>query len=322
MCTGGVLSAFTFLVSSLRISIPKPACLTLSSYNSAIVSVQPSNAYVWALVTPEFVSGARFNVTATNVVPPYLNEPNPFDYFATITDLQRHTSLGDGFFTNLSTQQCLRHYKQGFNNASNVLLVSSTETGTRDNSLLASGYVFDPYGRGDYWFCQDLPASSCNSPKEQDTYETFGQWTMYGHYIDYCLSHSRTIDDQCSLIIIYPIMAGKLHPYNTRTECSRIRRLSVVIVCNICKCVCVYYTTWLFATNEGVPLTTVGDVAASFLKHEDTTTRSMCLADRENVEHAWGSSDGIRSRPQKWAPTPRRLWRIVSKRSWLTTMFW
>jgi len=184
--------------------------LTPNRYNAAIVSVQPANAFVWILVTPDFVAGAPYDVTTANQRWPF-RDGSPLDYTAKLADLHRHFTLREGL-SNLTAEQCLRQHMQGFSNASDVLLVTSSSQAVNasNNSLLTIGYSLNPYDGLGNDFCGDLHMALCRRPDSSDTQSISERWSMRGHHIDYCLSRTRTLDDKCSLIVIFPVMFGKL----------------------------------------------------------------------------------------------------------------
>jgi hypothetical protein len=64
-----------------------------------------------------------------------------------------------------------------------------------------------------------------------------------------------------------------------------------------------------------MPLPTLGDAAASFLKRPDTSTCGMSLADRENIDNMW-----MDKRPMVWQPKKKRWHAAVSAKAWIFTI--
>ncbi|KAF2822149.1 hypothetical protein CC86DRAFT_96378 [Ophiobolus disseminans] len=241
-------------------------------------------------------------VTANRTLPFRAN--SPIDYTTKLADLHRHSAMQDQTLSNLTSRDCISRYMQGYNNASDVILVTPVGPAVgNNNSLLTAGWRTDAYDPGWPLLCGNLPRALCRRPGSSGRSDAADQWAIEGHHIDYCLSRTRSVDDKCSLVVVFPVML-------------------VVILCNICKCICIYYTTWLFASGQDAPLTTVGDAAVSFLKRKDHTTKSICLADRNNIDQLWGHKADAQPKPQEWKHKRTRLWRIASKRSWLTTLIW
>jgi hypothetical protein len=64
-----------------------------------------------------------------------------------------------------------------------------------------------------------------------------------------------------------------------------------------------------------MPLSTLGDAAASFLKNPDSCTRGMSLADRENIDRIWKEK-----KPVLWQPKVKRWHTAISAKAWLLTI--
>jgi hypothetical protein len=115
-------------------------------YNSVIVNVQPANAYVWVFVTPAFVDGSPFDIVAANKTDPFLlRHDDPFDFNETISDLQQCALRNRSGLTELNWLECLRHYREGFNDASSVAVVVIEHSPIKsENSLIWGGSTRNP----------------------------------------------------------------------------------------------------------------------------------------------------------------------------------
>lgn len=92
-------------------------------------------------------------------------------------------------------------------------------------------------------------------------------WTPWDHNIDHCLSE-RIENELCRFI-------------------GDTQILTVVIVCNAIKILCMLIVAFGLGTNP--PLITVGDAISSFLRQSDLTTKGCGLLSREDISSLYAA---------------------------------
>lgn len=229
-------------------------------WNSALITTQPQNEYFWSVVTPSFLNGFPFDMTAANntliarsgltveglyhgfgqpslnylavpdgsgVLPGYGDFLNDTAYVRWLTSLQNEmTALpeiaieGTLGYEKLSTLDCLTRYLTYSRDASNLLLVSSTDIAdpandihNSNNSLLVFGYYGSPWqsiqvGHSP-WECGHSNDFICVRPETWVGNSTLvANWNVYGYKIDYCLSKTTSLENKCSVRFVLPILIG------------------------------------------------------------------------------------------------------------------
>lgn len=124
---------------------PKPSLSSITdtcSYNSAFYSSIAAVDYDIFIVTPDFVSGAAFNLSDATKYPQNFVDP---------ASVQREISS----YQNLTNSECIAAYSQVISTErKTVVIVSSSKNGTANNSLLdAQHYIFNQSVAGSYgWY--------------------------------------------------------------------------------------------------------------------------------------------------------------------------
>jgi hypothetical protein len=98
-------------------------------------------------VTPAFVDGSPFDIVAANKTDPFLlRYDDPFDFNEMISDLQQRALRNRSGLTELNCLECLRHYREGFNDASSVAVVVIGQHSPikSENSLIWGGSTRNP----------------------------------------------------------------------------------------------------------------------------------------------------------------------------------
>jgi hypothetical protein len=111
--------------------------------------------------------------------------------------------------------------------------------------------------------------------------------------VDYCLS--EVAEPHCKLQFVPAIAV-------------------LVTVLNLCKAVLIFYVA--FGTTEE-PLLTMGDAVASFLEHEDPTTKDMCLL---TVHEVKASKHHFPLGSREWKALQYRWKDVTSLRRRITTV--
>ncbi|EEP83034.1 predicted protein [Uncinocarpus reesii 1704] len=229
--------------------------------SSAVISV---NEYSWAVVTPDFITGAAFNLTTAAGT-----RYRPSD--KVLARYQRFQKEVDTY-ERLENEQCIRAYSSGFQTTRrDVALVSHERNIT--TSILAFGYTAPGSEYTNGWICS--AEKYCNTRSISST-----DWEVFGKSIDHCLSKKAT--EICSVQFSFKIM-------------------KVLIAFNVLKIVAMLYILFRFKAEELI--TTVGDAAMSFLQIEDQTTHHMCLANKRHLYRFWSwrrDPQPYTSSPGRW----------------------
>ncbi|KAH0542508.1 hypothetical protein FGG08_003104 [Glutinoglossum americanum] len=258
----------------------------MSVYNSAVFDMLAANEYNIAVVSEDFLTGAKWNTANSNAS-------------SAIQRMWEQSSK----FERLDRELCIKAYGSSFVSDRNDVIVVSEKTDP-DNALL--GYLDWAYPEyQNSWICNTTTTKSLQletipiehfdcSPSV--ALEGIESWVMAGEPVSYCLS--RPVDEKCRLQFSLHIMI-------------------VVIVCNAVKSVCMIVTgKWVTGEKKKKgdgPLIVVGDAVASFLETEDERTKGMCLLTKREVEGgAWRLMPG----PRKWEPK-RKFWFLASWKRWV-----
>lgn len=199
-----------------------------------------SNSYDWLVVTPQYLDGGSWDLTATNET---LQERGSIQVMGLIQDngsplpqplslsiskvglvdwptpdrvasLQAAAQNGAGF-TNISKLQCFKQYSSPFGDRSDVIMISS---GVSNNSVLACGISGDAGTAPEEWMCQQSNTFSCKKlasggyNDEQKEELAMAHWNILGYEIGYCMASYRQTEDRCSVVYSYRIMIGRLIP--------------------------------------------------------------------------------------------------------------
>lgn len=218
----------------------------LESFNSAVINIVPQNVYIWTVVTPGFLSGHPFNITAMNATldsragtlvwgldtstPQRMvhgpmgtpGDTSPYlTYFASgVARIQHEIVNEDKSYKKFSPFDCLQRYTQFDGNASDVILVStedmvdnSTTLLQAENSLLAMEDQINRWvaidSKPGYWECGTSNSFSCSSTQSWAGNQSLvADWNVWGYKIEYCLSKIQSLEKYCSLRLEVPIMIG------------------------------------------------------------------------------------------------------------------
>ena len=204
----------------------------------------------------------------------------------------------------LNNSECIKAYATDFlTSRANVILVYDNATHLHrpidyDTSRILSSGCADPF----YWICGNEATSFCAdealSCGRSISNITPEDWSPFsGERISYCLSES--VPERCTL---------QLSPYIAWT----------VVGFNLLKVIVLGYVVLRI---QEVPLLTIGDAIASFLKEPDETTNNLCLMGKANIQWWRLWRRGIPIPPPRPFDGTRKLWRnAVSGDRWFVCL--
>jgi hypothetical protein len=214
-------------------------------YNSAVYNMTPQNTYVWAVVTPSFLSRGPFSIndmsstlenrkellvwgldgtenTTQHAVGTSNNPTEYFDDFSqAIARIQHEISSSGSSFERLSKFDCLKRYTTFERDASDVILVSTYDTlnssadvAEVDNSLLVLGDQINTWlwvdTKAALWECGVSNSFNCFRPEKWlHSPQLVEDWNVRGYKVDYCLAKERYLGNKCELRFELPIMISK-----------------------------------------------------------------------------------------------------------------
>lgn len=258
-------------------------------YNSLVFTSLSTNEYEWAVVTEDFLTGASWNLTASDSM--VLAD-------AASNDMYQNIQKSASSYERLDQASCITLYSKIILPTNrNVLLVTSEKN--TNNSILMSGSISAGLGsdfdRSDFWICsKDDEGGDTLACNPNDLLSNPEAWKVHDHPIEYCLSE-RT-GESCAVQFSYNIMV-------------------VVIIFNAIKLATMLFV--LFRLDAEKILASPGDAMASFLIVEDRNTQGMCLANKREIDSFWGAK-GF-GRP--YNKTPGRWGRAASKKRWSCFVF-
>jgi hypothetical protein len=234
-----------------------------------------------AAVTPDFVNGANWTLTGSDVF-----------HQSLLAEMQQNISS----YERLDQATCITEYGVDYlSSRRNALVVVD---GQLPNPLL--GILDWTYNAPENsWTCGTTVGSNmtletisiddfdCNIPValSNDT------WLMGNEQVDYCLS--QKVEDQCRLQFAVPIMV-------------------VVLICNFVKLLAMTVTLWKCREPTFV---TLGDALDSLLGKPDPYTVGRCIAAKKDFENgAWPVSEASR-----WSPKKHFRCEGVGIRRWVLT---
>lgn len=139
-------------------------------------------------------------------------------YEQKITAMQSEVMKREGNFTALNRSDCLVRYTQTNQDASDVILVSSSDiphfydtARADDDSLLSFGNERRPLTPDlPWWPCGVSNSFSCSHPDVwQQNESVIADWNVFGYRIDYCLSSEKDLGMKCSVKLYFPIIMGE-----------------------------------------------------------------------------------------------------------------
>ncbi|KAL3484732.1 hypothetical protein BJX62DRAFT_218377 [Aspergillus germanicus] len=239
-------------------------CLVLSSvplhlfYNSSVYSTISANSY------DVYVANSSFPALTADDVTLVYDEASDmlWDPLSAQRLVERATTL-----EKLSVQECINAYARSFQSKYGSLVFISDNFNAVNTSVnrVYSQQVpssdddieIDPYR----WICDQQRGILLEEPCSQylSGIRSGDSWIVYGYTVDYCLADIE--GENCTLEFSLPLAIA-------------------VIGANFVKAVLIVLATILLG---GVPLLTVGDAIASFLRSPDKFTEGNCLLSRELV---------------------------------------
>ena len=270
-------------------------------YNSAVFSTLSSQEYTAFAASPDLVNATSLDWSSR------VDRATPHTGNSHLEDFRNLTQ-----WEKIENAACIGAYAVPFVSARGDLLAITSAvnssvliTAIKDSQNLDWGEavvvdVFDnvcPYT----WICDFYPDSQSTSTTGQGACDanyvlkSAKDWTLGGRWgvptypVQYCLS--KPIEEHCQVQFSIIIM-------------------SIVIVCNFSKAVCMLLALW---RQKSQPLVTLGDALEVFLLKPDPTTENMCLAEKgEFAGKNWGNSS------TNWREPQHRWFSSASKVRWLT----
>jgi hypothetical protein len=246
--------------------------LTKTSYNSAVFASTPSNSYFTFSVSQSFISNSEC-FGCEQLDPPF--EYGAIDFNGIIQGL--HQSARSGDLDRLENGDCIDQYSKMIQSSRrNLLLVASDDkfpaadeaifpngTNIYSKGWNAAGHAKTELGKIYNWMCSGMDIDGYCYKNIGRLRDNPSSWVVNGYPVDYCLSERAT--PRCKL------------QFNTSIAI-------LVTTLNILKAILMFCTVLL---TKGHPLMTVGDAVASFLIHNDPTTRNMCLLTQSDARESF-----------------------------------
>ena len=197
-----------------------------------------SNSYDWLVITPNYLDGGNWDLTATNAT---LQERGSIQMLGLVNDMgspvlqplsssiikvsllglptpDRVASLqaaaqNSTGFTRLNKLQCFKQYSSPFGDRSDLLMIASD---TSNNSVLACGITGAAGTALQGWMCQQSNTFSCKKlasggyEDEKEEQLVMTHWNILGYEIEYCMASHRQTERLCSVASSFRIMIGRL----------------------------------------------------------------------------------------------------------------
>ena len=203
---------------------------------------------------------------------------NGFNNFSwDMTSLNDFNNFLSGSFNKLDPLQCLDAYAQDFQaSPSDLFVVTQDNVPYLNSSMPAVLYAehvpnplpaIDPYS----WICSQFPQTSTSfcSDHISSFKANISSWQPFGHQVDYCLTQGYV----------------EIGPLNMLTGQCRVQLdLSVALIVGIVNLVQVILMCVSILGFRNKPLLTNGDAILSFLEYPDSTTQSMSLLEKSDVQ--------------------------------------
>lgn len=213
-------------------------------YNPAVFPTLASNSHNWVVVTPNYLTGAPWDLSATNtslkarageevlglvsdsglpVMQPLAASIDQAPWPASGSIVQMQTAVHNGAgFTILSPLNYLEQYSTPFEDRSDVILVAlnNQDIQNANNSVLAcgtQGAVDRGVHKGSHtgeWMCRQSNTFSCkrlaaHGYDEDLKISAIAHWNVVGYEKDYCMASYRPTGNRCGVVYSYRIMIGK-----------------------------------------------------------------------------------------------------------------
>jgi hypothetical protein len=260
-----------------------------SRYNSAVFQSLASNDYAVAVVTPSFLNGEGWNITAAetrgllpgdgytswvaNPTPGYgpsagwkIPGLTPED---TIRAMQQNSST-TGMYLKMDASDCYTAYADYWAAYGNLVVVAKHQSVQSNDSLLIFASVIP---RSDNWAKNGWAQASAFEGPDDGIIPN--PWVLgpAEYEVDYCLVQPpATNDDRCQFEYSPQIMV-------------------IICVINFIKAF-IMFVTWVMRTyqweqpsntdDDSEVIYTLGDAISSFMRKEDPHTKGMCLATRDD----------------------------------------
>ena len=238
---------------------------------------------------------------------------NGFNNFSwDMASLNDFNNFLSGSFNKLDPLQCLDAYAQDFQASPSDLFVV-----TRDNipylnssmpAVLYAEHVpnplpaIDPYS----WICSQFPQTSTSfcSDHISSFKANISSWQPFGHQVDYCLTQGYV----------------EIGPLNMLTGQCRVQLdLSVALIVGIVNLVQVILMCVSILGFRNKPLLTNGDAILSFLEYPDSTTQSMSLLEKSDVQRfKVPKKKAQAAQSVKWLSSPKSF--VATRKRWHTAV--
>ena len=254
-------------------------------YNSAVFSTLARQDYSVFAASPELITGAVADWSASVERVSGMDEPYTLQRFQDLSTWKR-----------LKNEDCMRAYAQSFvSSQGDVLAISASLNASQLIYPIADSWnlpanVWNGKTWAQPWSVEDSSGNYVNPVASNYTPPYL--WICYNYQI---YRPQRYSGDWCdpNVIIANKHAAGwtlsaydKTEQYTVQYCLSQpiVERckvqfglviMSVVIVCNFLKGLCMVLTLWC---HKSQPLVTLGDAIESFLRKADPTTENMCFA--------------------------------------------
>ena len=220
--------------------------LIFDRYNAAVFPSLPSNTYLWAVVTPKFLTGGSWSANSTEATLATVANTTVWGLYndqdsrlvrqnlswvlstipipSGIPTLQDDAMNGTKF-TQIDKITCLQHDSSITGNQSNLIMVSS-ESSDGNNSLLIAGVNDVRIIKHAFpWMCASSNSFSCSAlaltdfagssdnEREKNREVAIEHWNVGGFKVDYCLQAHKSTENLCNVEYSLVIMIGKFTPF-------------------------------------------------------------------------------------------------------------
>jgi hypothetical protein len=221
-------------------------------------------------------------------------------------------NFASGSFDRLDPLQCLNSYAQDFQAFTSDLFVITQDNVSYLNAslpaILHAEQVLntlpeiDPYS----WICSQFPQTNTNPCSDHISAfkANISSWQPFGHQVDYCLTQGYV----------------KNGPFNPLAGQCRVQLdLSVALIVGIVNLVQVVLMCVSIFGVRNKPLLTNGDAILSFLEDPDSTTQSMSLLEKSDVQRfKVPKKNAQAAQSVKWLSSPKYF--VDTRKRWYTAV--
>ena len=283
----------------------------------------PSNSYLWAVVTPQFLTGGYWSANATEATLANVANTTVWGLYndqgtklvqqnlswvlslipiPSSLEILQEDAINGTRFTKIDKITCLQHDSSITGNQSNLIMVSSQLNNTNNTLLIAGLNDVRMIKHASPWMCASSNSFSCSAlaltdfagsrdnEREKNREQAIDNWNVAGYKIDYCLQAHRSTENLCNVEYSLVVMVGKsvlrIVRIETRTYFVPIFTNGILVVCifNFVKLVCIGYTAIYYKKRDEPSLSVLGDAIASFLITPDSTTEKMSLLSKSEIK--------------------------------------